>query len=634
MSRRRSQYEEEAYSYFIQEYDRLKKLNAPYRDKFDEYDEYYSGYINKNKYPMTYNGSYNKVLPIIYQILENMLSHLYRGPEIIGVRPKRMADIQSADRIAGLLNTQFGNLNSIDRDGGSYVMMQLYILSALIFGKGIVKAYWHQEEGTRPFRHYERIPIFDFDALGRPQVVGMEEIDEVIEEQRLVYDGPYIENILPKLFLPDPEYRSIQKMPCVAHVYKQSLDWILKNADKDIFGNVDNIGKLGTLLRGGSNDVDDFLVKRLEIENINTHEEIHTDYHTAQNIEILDMYGKYSLEGPVINLDRGVTFKGREEEVVCTIANQDTILRLEPVPYGRKPFFDVGAHINVNGFWDTGVVELIKDIQESYNMISNLRNQVAMNKVNPMIQVLMDSEIDPNFLYFRPYGFIPLTSHDDIKILETPDFSAETFNQHIAFFDKMIHEMTGIHPYSMGVTPPRQEHVGTMYSIQSVGASRMRLLMMTMDHTGFRPLLEYIMLMNTYNLPIGTEFRTFKKDGRAEFGVLDPNDIHPDYDFEVRYASMEPSLDKPMRLQNLMQLAQIFQQHPLVNHYEFLRAVLEMTDMVDADRFLIPQEQADARQAEEIQAGYMEEIVRTRHDDSVRREQNLNELVKTMIKSK
>lgn len=627
-----NQQEKEAYKYFYQSYTRLKDLNQPYRDKFDKYDEYYRGYREDTNYPFAYNYSYNKIIPIIYTVLSRMMSHLYRGNDIVVVKPRRSADIERADIIAGVLNYQLNNLNDVDFQGGSYMVMLRWILSALVHGKGIVRAYWRKEERVLPKRIEVQVPIIETGPDGMAYVAGYDPREIMYDEPQIIYDGPYIENIPVRQFLPDPEYRSIQKMPCVAHIYKKSYEWLKRMQAEGVYKNVSEVGKVLSAIRGGSVDVEEFQQTLKNIEDAYTIEEIETDRHKAENIDIIDLYGKYALGGPMIDLDSGITFKGKEEEIVCTIANYDTVIKLEKAKYGVKPFFDIGAHINMHRYWDIGVIELIKDIQEAYNNLANLRLHNSMMKVNTMIKVLADSDIDPRSLVWKPFGIIPVDDMDEVQLFETPDYSSHTYNEQIQFFESIIQDVTGIYDYSKGVTPERQEHVGTIYSIQAVAEARIRLLLLTMDYMGIRPLLKYMMVLNTYNLPSGFEFRITGKGQQTQFARVFGSDLHIDYDFEAKYAAMEPALAKENRIQQLLQYAQIWQQDPTVNHYEFKRAILELTDMANPDRFLRdPQEVAREMQEQEMKQ-LIPQIGQMAFQQKMQREQNQVEIAKALLK--
>jgi hypothetical protein len=66
--------------------------NAYNRTNYDEDLEYYTGYRNPNNYPLAFNESFNKILPIIYTILSRFMDQLYQSPNIVSVKPRKSAD--------------------------------------------------------------------------------------------------------------------------------------------------------------------------------------------------------------------------------------------------------------------------------------------------------------------------------------------------------------------------------------------------------------------------------------------------------------------------------------------------------------------------------------------------------------
>jgi len=605
-----SKKDKEAYSFFCSSYQRLKDLNQPYRSKFDIYDELYRGYREDTDYPFAYNHSYHKVIPVIYTVLSRIMSHLYKNSDIAVVRPRHSEDIERADIISGVLNYQLNNLNSVDFQGGSYMVFFQWFLSALIHGKGIVRAYWRKEERTMPRRVEIPIP-----KIENGRIVGQEYYELWVEEPTAVYDAPYIENIPVRQFMPDPEYRSIQQMPVVAHLHKKSMTWLRQMHEIGEFNaNALEVGKPASEYRrtlsqartghSYSTEWEEYQQIFRDIEQAYTIEEIENDRHKANNLDIVDCYGKYRLgEGKTL-LGEGLTYASPEEEVVCTIANYDTVVKLDRVKYGMKPFFDVGAHINPHRYWDIGMIELIKDVIEAYDNIANLRVHNSMMKVNTMIKVQMDSDIDPRSLVWKPFGIIPVENMSDIELLDTPDYTSHTFNEQIQFFESVIQDVTGIYDYSKGVTPDRQEHVGTIASLQSVAENRIKLLILTMDYMGIRPLLKYMMMLNTHHLPSGFEFRITDAKNEQQFRRVWGSDLHVDYDFEARYAALEPALAKESRIQTLLQYASMWAQDPYVNQYEFKKSILELLDMVNPDKYLKSPQQVQ----QEMQQAYEKEV--------------------------
>jgi len=113
---------------------------------------------------------------------------------------------------------------------------------------------------------------------------------------------------------------------------------------------------------------------------------------------------------------------------------------------------------------------------------------------------------------------------------------------------------------------------------------------MSMDHLGIRPLLKYMMLLNTFHLPSGFEFRVTDQD-QHKFGNIFGSDIHSDYDFSAKYTSMEPALGKQARADRLVQLAGLWKDHPWVNQRQMLKTVFELMDIWETDSMVKSQQQ-------------------------------------------
>jgi hypothetical protein len=218
-----------------------------------------------------------------------------------------------------------------------------------------------------------------------------------------------------------------------------------------------------------------------------------------------------------------------------------------------------------------------------------------------MLQVREDSDIPPESLIWKPFGIIPVREiNADVAPLITPDVTQSgAFREQEVFFEETISNITGMYKYGMGQTPQRQEHVGTIYSLQAVGEARTKLLLMTMDYQGFQPFLKYMMLLNTWHLQDDFEARITTHEGE-QFTQLFPGDIHVGYDFTARYTAMEPALSKQFKAQQLIQYAQMWQQSPFLQQYQFMKSIMEMMDMHDTDKYLKTPEQVAQEQKQQM----------------------------------
>jgi len=197
---------------------------------------------------------------------------------------------------------------------------------------------------------------------------------------------------------------------------------------------------------------------------------------------VIEGYGRiiFPEDDSAYEVGSGYKIKGKESEAIVHIGNYTTLLSVQKNKSEIRPFFDIGCYHNPELYWDIGVINLGKAVQEQYNNLGNLRLQNAMMLVNQMLKVNMNADIDPSYLVWKPFGLIPVEEMTDVEPLVTPDLSGGgIFREQEAFFEEVLSDMIGIYPYNMGQTPDRQERVGTIYSLQSMGEARTRLLMMT-----------------------------------------------------------------------------------------------------------------------------------------------------------
>lgn len=594
----------EAFKHFMGAYKQQWDLNKYYRTQYDEDLEMYLGYRPGNRYPFAYSEFFNKLLPRSLTILSKMLEQLYQGGtgDLVSVRPRKRQDVERAPRVQGLLNFQLENLNSIDMMGGSYLFNLMWMSNAINWGKGIAKVYWRKEERISPKRIQLPIP-----KMENGMIVGVDTIDHLMEEKQTVYNAPYAEVLHNKLFVPHPHYKSIQKMPFVFCVYKKPLDYIRKRQKEGTFRNVKEIGWSSREQRStsgyGMDSYEEF-AKSIEIDGALTFDDFSSD-RLSPNVDLIEGYGKYIFpeDESSYEVGSGVKIKGIESEAIVHIANYKALLSLEKNKYGFRPFFDIGCYMHPELYWDLGLIRIGKGIQEQYNTLANTRMQNAMMLVNQMLKVNIDADIDPAALVWKPFGLIPVDEMTDVEPLVVPDVSqTQVFREQEQFLESTIADMTGMYAYGMGQTPTRQEHVGTIYSLQSMGEARTKLLLMTMDHTGFRPFLHYMMHLNTFHLPKDFEVKINTSSGQ-QFVPLFPGDVHPEYDFSARYTSMEPALGKQARMQNLLQLMATWQNSPYLQHLQWMKAIMELMDFQNVDQYLkseqqLQQEQQQAQQAQ------------------------------------
>ena len=633
--------DEEACKHFLKAYKHQWDLNQTARDSYDNDLEYYTGYRNESDYPLAYNMTFPQLLPRIMTMLSRMLEQIYQGgsADLVGVRPRKRADVERAPRVQGLLNYQLETLNDIDVAGSSYIFNYQWMLNALSWGTGIAKVYWKKEERISPKRI--QFPVPKMDQMGR--LVGMEWRSITQQAPQIVYDAPYAEVIHNKLFVPHPHYKNIQQMPNVFCVYRRSMDYLHEMQKKGVYKNVKELGwssKAG--VSSGTQWAEDSMEafsKSLEIENYIDIAQLESD-RTAPMVDVVEGYGKYIFpeDETAYEVGSGVKIKGKESEAIVHIGNYKTLLKIQKNTYGKKPFFNIGAYRHPEIFWDMGIIRLGKSIQEQYDTLANTRYQGALMQTNPMLLVEQDADIPVESMIWKPFGFIPGGLEQGVPQIQTltiPDNYGATFREQEEFFKSTIEDMTGMYRYNMGATPVRQENVGTIHSLQAMGESRIKLLLMTMDYQGFQPLLKYMMLLNTWHLPDNFEAR-INGGGNGQgpqFSPLFAGDIHPDYDFTARYTAMEPSLGRHYKAQQLLQFSQIWSQSPYLQQYEWMKSVMELFDFSDTDKYLKSPEMVQKEQQQMLQQQMQMEAMKMQGEDKLAAAQSKRDLERDVTKA-
>jgi len=534
------------------------------------------------------------------------MDQLYQSGNIIAVKPRKRKDVGRSKSIEGVLNYQMETLNNIDAQGGSFLTMLKWFFNTLTFGKGITKLYWRKEERIGPRRI--ALPIPNFDRFGNFQ--GMDVQDHLVQEMQTVYDGPYAEVLHNKLFVPNIEYKDIQQMPRVFCVYRRTIDYVRQMAKKGIFKNLNELGITSLGYTGNTMDHREAFTKSLELEGAVMTEEQPSKFKTNE-IDVVECYGKMILDDHPYEVGSGIKIKGDEEEIIAHIGNYRSLLSLQRNPYGIRPLFDMGCYYHPEVYWDLGMVELTKDIQDHVNDLANLRIQNVTMAINSMLKVNMYADIDPAALVWKPFGIIPVESMDDVEPLNVPDTNQALFVEQQQFYEHTIQDIMGMYDYGKGETPKRQERVGVVYGIQAMGEARAKLLLMSMDYLGIRPMLRYMMLLNTYHLPSGFEFRVGEAD-QTHFGQIFGEDLHVDYDFAARYTAMEPPLGKQYRAQQLVQMAGLWGQNPWINQYQWNKTLMELLDIREADYLLKSPEQFQQEMSQQVKTEMMSEQMKTR----------------------
>jgi hypothetical protein len=109
-------------------------------------------------------------------------------------------------------------------------------------------------------------------------------------------------------------------------------------------------------------------------------------------------------------------------------------------------------------------------------------------------------------------------------------------------------------------------------------------------------------------------------------------DIHPEYDFTVRYTGLEPALGKQYRAQQLLQLAGQWAESPYLQQYEWMKAILQLLDMHDVDKYIKRPEQLQQEQQQQAMQAAQMELAGAALNDQMQERQSKRELKRDVVK--
>jgi hypothetical protein len=95
---------------------------------------------------------------------------------------------------------------------------------------------------------------------------------------------------------------------------------------------------------------------------------------------------------------------------------------------------------------------------------------------------------------------------------------------------------------------------------------------------------------------------------------------------------MEPALGKQFKAQNLIQFYQLWADSPYLQHHQFIKAIMEMFDFHDTDKYIKSPEQLQAEQQQQTEAQVQQELMSAGLQDSLSSKQAERELTRDVVK--
>jgi hypothetical protein len=585
--------EEEISQIVRQDIENAKQYQAQFSQKFTEAYKAYHAIIDEiYNAPNRSHFVSSDVMDTIEWIMPSLMRIFMGSNDVVLVKPIEAKDAENAEIHQQLLNYQF----TCRMDG--FTKLYTWFKDSLIYGTGVVKISWENFYDKVSFR-YEELSEEEFMELVNHPNISIEGYDEytyteveldpetgeeVVKSynayknvkgyvKKLVYSGPWIENIPISSFYIEAGARSIQEANFVAHRVRRSMDYLRRMQREGIYHNVDKIIPKAE----GDDDYEHTKYADIETES----EKIDVDSFVQETsgrerVWVWECWVKLDIDGD-----------GLLENLLITMVD-DVILRIEenPFDHGEPPFEILVPIIDTHKFYGISLTSLILEFQKLKTaLFRNIFDNIAF-AVNGWYLVSRHANVDLNALQNVGPGDIVLT--DDIANFRRiePSGVPNYLVTLAEFIEEMKQQRTGLPRIAQGLSPNSLSSSATAITAQmNAGQQRIELIARIMAETGCKRLFRKMISLNQQFIDQEFVIRVFDKELR-----ITPDKLDGTFDLIVNVGvgggARELQQQQMIQLLNLMPTLAQFGLVKPVHVYNIVSKLLESMGYKDVDKFI------------------------------------------------
>jgi hypothetical protein len=294
-----------------------------------------------------------------------------------------------------------------------------------------------------------------------------------------------------------------------------------------------------------------------------------------------------------------------DREKIYTIGARHVVLKEENNPFNGLIPFIMSRYCPVqHELYGIGIPEMAESLQEELNTVRNQRMDNVNIIINRMFIANKYADIDFDQLVSYPGNVILTNDINAIKPLDTNDVTKSAYLEEETI-KRDIENATGEWGYSRGETPARRETATGIVRLQQATNIRFDTVIKIIEFTVLRNIAKTALWLDREFMPpeefariVGPE--EFAKYGGQAFYELPITDVLKMYHFMPMGSST--TAIKEIRIQQIMQAFQLFNNDPLIDQMELRKMVLDVLDIKNVDKLLIdPQKLMMAQQAQQMQ---------------------------------
>lgn len=362
---------------------------------------------------------------------------------------------------------------------------------------------------------------------------------------------------------PDYRARSIRRMKYIIQLSYVDLDQLYEMQNQGLYKNV--------------KDVEAYLASDVYIDEYKRQR--------LTDVGILDEYG-FDTNRRIIEV-----LEYWDKDKIFTIGARKVVLKEEDNPFdGLLPFI-MARYIPVqHEIYGIGIPEVSEDLQEELNTVRNQRMDNVNLIINRMFIANKYADINMDNLISYPGNVILTNDINAIQQLETRDVTKSAYMEE-DIIKQDIDNATGEFSYSRGQPPERRETATGIVRLQQATTARFDTIVKMLEFTVIRQIAKMFLWLDYQFLPkqelekiLGSEDYTLLE---AESFYAQPIDVMlKQYNFQPMGSST--TAIKEVRIQQVMQAYQLFNQDPMINQVELKKMVLDVLDLKNQSKLLLP----------------------------------------------
>lgn len=482
----------------------------------DTWSKIFAEYINSRSVKANALQRANLKLPYAFTTIETFVpqiveTFLAEAPYVSAVG-RGLEDAEDAEKISAHFSYQLDQMKFFNE-------FVPFTKNMLIYGTAIAKTGWKYQE--------KQIRV----NVREPNKLGL--LENVQRDQTITtYDNPSFENIELVDFFPDwscSKPADIQSMRgCVHRVYRtydelKSLKKTVVNGEE--YGIYSNLDKLKQSYDKSDNAWANMKTTPEEWAQFRRASALNQEpgLKNRDKIEVWEFWGLFDLKD-----------NGQKIECVITIANGDTVIRVDsnPYDYAFKPFVAGVDYIIPGEFYGMGEIEFVLSLIKEATALRNARLDQANQAVNRMWLVDRNAGINVRNLYSRAGGIVLTNDINGVRGMEVPEVPGSSYRE-ISQIDFDIQNATAQINASQGASNIGRAFGSTATGVsylQGFTSSRLSLKVRQIEKMVMHEFGKILLMLNRQFVRNDLWVKLYNDD-KNPFVRLAPESFFREYDF-------------------------------------------------------------------------------------------------------